>query len=206
VGVGGIGSSTMKNRVEVTTPAGDTTLIGALIAVNGMIATTVVAVGGDFGVVGTLPNRTSVTPARFVPVIVTIEPRNPLSGTNDVIVGRAIVGDGEGEGAGVGSTIGSVGNGRLGVGSAVWSVSDADGSASDGDGTSEVMVDAMADGDGRPPAALADGGATAPADGSPSCVSGEPLAVAGLNRSQPDRTSASTTRTAKRLPTRPRTG
>ena len=68
------------------------------------------------------------------------------------------------------------------------------------------VICTMADGDGRPPAALADAGATAPADGSPSCVSGEPLAVAGLNRSQPDRTSASARRTAKRLPTRPRTG
>jgi hypothetical protein len=201
----------MKNRVEVTTLAGDTTLIGALTAASGTIATTVVAVGGDLGAVATSPNSTSVTPARFVPVIVTIEPRNPLSGTNDVIVGRAIVGGGEGEDVAVGSTIGIVGNGMLSEGSAVGvkpggNVSDADGSASEGDGTSEVMVDAMADGDGRPPAALADAGATAPADGSPSCVSGEPLAVAGLTRSQPDRASASTRRTAKRLPTRPRTG
>ena len=191
----------MKNRVEVTTPAADTTLIGALIAVSGTVATTVVAVGGDFGAVATSPNSTSVTPARFVPVIVTIEPRNPLSGANDVIVGRAIVGGGEGEGVAVGSTIGIVGNGTLSEGSALGgSVSDADGSASEGDGTSEVIVDASAgaDADGRPTVGFA--------DGSPSCVSGEPLVFAGLNRSQPDRTSASARRTAQRLPTRPRTG
>jgi len=191
----------MKNRVEVTTPAADTTLIGALIAVSGTVATTVVAVGGDFGAVAMSPNSTSVTPARFVPVIVTIEPRNPLSGTNDTIVGRAIVGGGEGEGVAVGSTIGIVGNGTLSEGSALGgSVSDADGSASEGDGTSEVIVDASAgaDADGRPTVGFA--------DGSPSCVSGEPLVFAGLNRSQPDRTSASARRTAQRLPTRPRTG
>jgi len=195
----------MKNRVEVTTPAADTTLIGALIAVSGTVATTVVAVGGDFGAVAMSPNSTSVTPARFVPVIVTIEPRNPLSGTNDTIVGRAIVGGGEGESVAAGSTIGMVGNGMLSEGGALGvtlggSVSDADGSASEGDGTSEVIVDASAgaDADGRPTVGFA--------DGSPSCVSGEPLVFAGLNRSQPDRTSASARRTAQRLPTRPRTG
>lgn len=208
MGGGAVGSSTMKNRVEVTTPGGDTTPMRALTAPNGTVAMTVVAVGGEFGAVARSPNSTSVTLARLVPVIVTIEPRSPLSGTNDVIVGRAIVGDGDGEGAGVGSTIGIVGNGRLGGGSAVGGaggvklgggVSEADDSGSEAEGSG-------GEADGRPPVALADGGATVPMTGSPSCVSGEPLALVAFIRSQPDRTSASARRTAKRLLTRPRTG
>jgi hypothetical protein len=194
----------MKNRLEVTTPAGDTTLSGALIAASGTATTTVVAVGGDFGMAAMSPNSTSVTLARFVPVIVTIEPRSPPSGTNAVIVGRAIVGAGEGVRACVGSTIGIVGKGMVGDGSPV-DASDADGSASEGDGTSEAIVDARGEEDGRLSVVLADG-TTVPLAGSPSGVSGEPLAVAGFNRSQPDRMSASTRRTAKRLLTRPRTG
>ena len=105
----------MKNRDEVTTPAGDNRLIGALIAARGTIAMTCQSSAETSAPSRHRRAELSVTLARFVPVIVTIEPRNPLSGTNAVIAGRAIVGDGEGV-AGVGSTIGIVGSGRLGGG------------------------------------------------------------------------------------------
>ena len=222
VGVGGaVGSSTMKNRVEVTTPAGETTLSGALTAAGGTRATTVVAVGGDIGGVATSPNSTSVTLARFVPVIVTIEPRGPLSGTKDVMVGRAIVGDGDGEGDGVGITPWNVGSAKVGTAmvggtGAVklgGTVSDADGTASDGDGSTDVRTVAKAVAEGSTTSerlgdALVDAaGATVPMTGSASCVSGEPLALAGLSRSHALRTSASASSAAKRpTTTRPKRG
>jgi len=222
VGVGGaVGSSTMKNRVEVTTPAGETTLSGALTAAGGTRATTAVAVGGDIGGVATSPNSTSVTLARFVPVIVTIEPRGPLSGTKDVMVGRAIVGDGDGERVGVGITAWNVGSAKLGTAmvggtGAVklgGTVSDGDGSASDGDGSTDTRVVANAVVEGstttreRVGDALVDAAGAVPMTGRASCVSGEPLALAGLSRSHALRTSASASSAAKRpTTTRPKRG
>ena len=211
----------MKKRVVVTTPAGVTTLSGALTAAGGTCATTVVAVGGDSGGVATSPNRTSVTLERFVPVIVTIEPRGPLSGTKDVMVGRAIVGEGDGDGDGViaGWNVGSakVGTAIVGGTGAVklgGIVSDGDGRASDGDGTADMRIVANTVVEGATTTSETVGGAlveaaggTVPMPGRASCPSGEPLAVAGFSRSHALRTSASASSAAKRpTTTRPKRG
>lgn len=209
----------MKNRADVTTPAGDTRLIGALTAVEGTTTVSVVAVRGAIGVVAMSPKSTRVTLARLVPLIVTSDPRKPLSGTKDVIVCRAIVGDGDGVGVGV-MTGWNVG--RLKVGTAIvggtfsvklgGGVSDADGTATEGDGGTDVRVVANAVGEGSTTTsetfgdALVDGpGATVPMPGTASCASGEPLALAGFSRSQALRTSASANSAATRpTTTRPK--
>ena len=203
----------MKNRVDVTTPAGDTTLIGALTAVEGTTTVSVVAERGAIGVVATSPKSTRVTLERLVPVIVTTDPRKPLSGTNDVIVGRAIVGDGDGVGVGVmtGWNVGRVKVGTAIVGG-TFSVK-LGGGVSDGDGLTDALADA--EGTAPPMSLLLSLPAVPPADPVGRIVPGanvpsasaEGVAVVALSfgRSQALKTSASASSAAIRpTTTRPK--
>ena len=198
----------------MNTPAGETTLIRDVTAVSGTFATTAVAVGGMTGVVATSPNRMRFTVARFVPVIVTKEPRKPDSGTNDVIVGRAKVGEGVGGSVGDGDGVRTGWNvGNTIVGSAM--VGGAGGvklgaTVSAGDGMTEIEGRAGNEGDTLTIGTTEVGSASGVAElvavaPSPASV-GVGVASAAFSRSQPERRSAKTMKPAMRFLTRPRRG
>ena len=78
----------MKSVALVAVPPGVVTVILPVVAPDGTVAVTDVAVL-VVNVAVTPLNLTAVTPVRFVPVIVTLVPTGPLVGVNDVIVGPA---------------------------------------------------------------------------------------------------------------------
>ena len=79
---------TVKSVALVAVPPGVVTVILPVVAPDGTVAVTDVAVL-VVNVAVTPLNLTAVTPVRFVPVIVTLVPTGPLVGVNDVIVGPA---------------------------------------------------------------------------------------------------------------------
>ena len=130
-----------------------------VIAPAGTVATTCVFVT-SVGDAGRSPKSTRVTAERPVPVIVTMVPGRPSTGTKAVMTGRAALGEGEGGSEGttvgngsVGALVGgSVTGGRLTGGSVTGgTVIDARGVSNGGmldagDGRSVVSVE----GDGAP--------------------------------------------------------
>jgi hypothetical protein len=74
----------LKFVVLVAVPPGVVTVILPVVAPEGTVAVTDVAVLVE-NVAVTPLNFTAVTPVRFVPVIVTLVPTGPLAGVNDVI-------------------------------------------------------------------------------------------------------------------------
>jgi hypothetical protein len=80
---------TVKSVRLVAVPPGVVTVIFPVVAPDGTVAVTEVAV--LVVKVAVMPlNFTAVTPVRFVPVIVTLVPTLPLVGVNDVIVGTPV--------------------------------------------------------------------------------------------------------------------
>lgn len=69
-------------------PVAFRTRIGPLVAPAGTTTLRLVAVGVPVGTVWAVPNRTAVTPLRFVPVSVTVVPIVPELGDTLVIVGQ----------------------------------------------------------------------------------------------------------------------
>jgi hypothetical protein len=86
---GGVG--TVKEVLEVAVPDAVTMLMGAVTTPTGAVAVTDV---GELmvNVVGMVPNRTLVTPIKFVPVMTTLVPAAPLAGVKLAIVGAGVGG------------------------------------------------------------------------------------------------------------------
>jgi hypothetical protein len=77
---------TVKSVGLVAVPPGVTTVILPVVAPDGTVAVTPVAVLGENDAVTPL-NLTAVAPRRLVPVIATLVPTGPLVGEKEVIVG-----------------------------------------------------------------------------------------------------------------------
>lgn len=78
----------MKFVAEVAVPFGVVTLMGPVVAVVGTVAVILVEVF-TVKVAATPLNVTEVAPVKFVPLMVTEVPADPLVGVNDVMVGPA---------------------------------------------------------------------------------------------------------------------
>src|SRR5437773_3478413 len=84
--VGGVVSPTVKLPALLAVPPEVVTLIGPLVAPAGTV--TVIAVAELTVKLALVPlNSTAVAPVKFVPLIVTVVPTDPLAGVTLVIVG-----------------------------------------------------------------------------------------------------------------------